>query len=48
MNQPKPLDPEVVPNTSAAAISVPQANAQPVFRPSRMLASAAGTKILAA
>ena len=34
--QPRPPEPWLTPNTSSAAISVRQANAQPIFRPVRM------------
>jgi len=41
------LDRDVVPSTSSAAIKVRQAKAHPIFKPERMLLSAAGTRILA-
>ena len=47
MNQPRPPEPEETPKTSSAAISVRQANAQPIFSPVRMLGNAAGIRILA-
>ena len=36
-----------MPNTSSAAISVRQANAQPILSPDRMLGNAAGIRIFA-
>src|SRR5262249_33772923 len=43
MNQPSPPERELAPNTSSAAISVRQANAQPILRPVRIDGNAAGT-----
>src|SRR5437660_12033377 len=42
MNQPRPPCPDDTPNTSSAAISVRQANAQPIFKPVRLQPKAAG------
>ena len=47
MYQPSPPYPDDTPNTSSAAISVRQANAQPILRPARMLGNAAGMSIRA-
>src|SRR5215475_7517916 len=43
MNQPSPPERELAPNTSSAAISVRQPNAQPILRPVRIDGNAAGT-----
>src|SRR5712691_3774405 len=43
MNHPSPPDRELAPNTSSAAISVRQANAQPILSPVRIDGNAAGT-----
>ncbi|MNH19719.1 hypothetical protein D3C79_794650 [compost metagenome] len=45
MYQPSPPLPLLAPNTNSAAISVRQANAQPIFSPDRIDGSAAGTRI---
>ncbi len=42
----EPPCPDDTPNTSSAAISVRQANAQPILRPARMAGNAAGTSNL--
>src|SRR5712692_263495 len=47
MYQPSPPDPWLTPNTNSAAISVRQANAQPIFKPVRMFGKAAGIRISA-
>jgi hypothetical protein len=47
MNQPSPPPPDCTPKISSAAIKVRHANAQPIFRPVRMLGNAAGIRIFA-
>jgi len=44
MNQPKPPERELAPNTSSAAIKVRQAKAQPILSPVRIDGKAAGTR----